>query len=123
MLTVAWYRFRATFRRRWPSYLAIVVLIGLVGGVALASIAGARRTESSYPTFLTGTNPSDLLVQPSTSQSCISGFISQIARLPHVTRVSCANSYGAETLTPRGGVNKVLLAQVELIASEDGEYA
>ena len=38
-------------------------------------------------------------------------------------RVSCANSYGAETLTPSGGVKQVLLAQVELIASEDGEYA
>jgi len=123
VLSVASYRFRATFRRRWPGYLAIFVLIGLVGGMAMASIAGARRTESSYPTFLTGTNPSDLLVQPSTSQSCTSGLISQIARLPHVKRVSCANSFGAETLTPSGGVKQVLLAQVELIASEDGEYA
>ena len=123
MLTVVWYRFRATFRRRWPGYLVIALLIGLVGGVAMASIAGARRTESSYPTFLAGTNPSDLLVQPCTSVSCTSGFIAQIARLPHVKRVSCANSYGAETLTPSGGLNQVLLAQVELIASEDGEYA
>ena len=123
VLTVVWYRFRATFRRRWPGYLALALLIGLVGGVAMASIAGARRTESSYPTFLAGTNPSDLLVQPSTSVSCSSGFIAQIARLPHVKRVSCANSYGAETLTPSGGLNQVLLAQVELIASEDGEYA
>ena len=123
MLTVPWYRFRATFGQRWPGYLALALLIGLVGGVAMASIAGARRTESSYPTFLAGTNPSDLLVQPSTAVSCTSGFISQIARLPHVKRVSCANSYGAETLTPSGGVSQVLLAQVELIASEDGEYA
>jgi len=123
MAGVGWYRFRATFRRRWPGYLAITLLIGLVGGVAMASIAGARRTESSYPTFLAGTDPSDLLVQPSTSVGCTSGFIGQISRLPHVQRVSCANSYGAETLTPSGARDKVLLAQVELIASEDGEYA
>src|ERR1700691_3536335 len=88
VLTVPWYRFRATLGRRWPAYLAIALLIGLVGGVAMASIAGARRTESSYPTFLAGTNPSDLLVQPSTSVSCTSGFIFQIDRLPHVGRVS-----------------------------------
>ena len=62
MLTVAWYRFHATFRRRLGGYLSLVVLIGLVGGLAMASIAGARRTQSSYPTFVAGTNPSDLNV-------------------------------------------------------------
>jgi hypothetical protein len=123
LLTVLWYRCRATFGRRWPGYLAIALLVGLVGGVAMASIAGARRTESSYPTFLAGTSPSDLLVEPTEAISCTSGFLSQLAELPHVQRVRCADSYEAATLTPSGGLNKVLLAQVELIASEDGEYA
>jgi hypothetical protein len=59
---VAWYRFRGTFRRRWAGYLAVVLLIALVGGAAMGSIAGARRTQSSYPRFLAGTNPSDLSV-------------------------------------------------------------
>jgi hypothetical protein len=62
-------------------------------------------------------------VQPSISVSCTSGFITQIARLPHVKSVGCADSYGAATLTPSGGLGTVLLAQVELIASEDGEYS
>jgi hypothetical protein len=123
VLSVVWYRFRSSFRRRWPGYLAIVLLVGLVGGVAMASIAGARRTQSSYPSFLAGTNPSDLLVQPTTAVSCISGFITQISRLPHVKGVGCADSYGAATLTPSGALDQVLLAQVELIASEDGEYS
>ena len=59
---VAWYRFAVTFGRRWPGYLTIVLLIALVGGLAMGSIAGARRTQSSYPTFLARTNPSDLTV-------------------------------------------------------------
>jgi len=122
-LSVAWYIFRATFRRRWPGLLAIVLLIGLVGGLAMASIAGARRTESSYPTFLAGTDPSDLLVQPTTAVDCSSDLISQIARLPHVRRVACADSFNAATQTPTGGLGTVLLAQVELIASADGEYS
>ena len=52
MLTVARYRFRVTFRRRWPDYVTIVVFIGLVGGLAMGTIAGARRTQSSSPKFL-----------------------------------------------------------------------
>jgi hypothetical protein len=32
-LRVATYRFRATFGRRWGGYVALVVLIGLVGGL------------------------------------------------------------------------------------------
>ena len=59
---VTLYRFRATFRRRWPGLLAIVLLFGLVGGLAMGSIAGARRTQSSFPTFLASTNPSNLSV-------------------------------------------------------------
>src|ERR1035438_2325292 len=60
-LRVAWFRYRASFRRRWTGYLSAVVLIGSVGGLALASVAGARRTESSFPTYEASTNPSTLV--------------------------------------------------------------
>jgi hypothetical protein len=56
---VAWYRYRATFARQLTGYLTVVLLIGLIGGIAVATVAGARRTQSSYPTFLADTNPSD----------------------------------------------------------------
>ena len=47
---------------RRGGYVAIVVLLALVGGVALGTLAGARRTQTSYPTYLASTNPADLEV-------------------------------------------------------------
>jgi len=58
LLRVAWYRFRATFARRGGGYLSMVLLIGLIGGIAMGAVAGARRTDSSFPVYLASTNPS-----------------------------------------------------------------
>ncbi len=44
--------FRAEWRRRWRSWLAIAVLISVVGGVVLAAAAAGRRTESAFPRFV-----------------------------------------------------------------------
>ncbi len=108
-LGVARYRFGPTLRRRRGGYLALVVLIALVGGLAMASIAGARRTQSSFPTFLASTNPSELalgtaLFNPLLGYS--TGYdgpiIKRIAALPGVTRAeSYIGEYG-EPLGPGG---------------------
>ena len=117
----AWYRFRATFRRRWGGYLALAVLVGLVGGVAMASMTAARRTDSSYPDLLAATNPSDLLVLPSVN-TYAPGLISEMARLPHVRNVQGAAYFNAATLGSRGQVATLLMTQVELVASTDGLF-
>ncbi|MFI5036757.1 MAG: FtsX-like permease family protein [Acidimicrobiales bacterium] len=57
-LRVAGYRIRARLRRRGSGYLGLVLVIGLIGGVALGAVAGARRTESSFPIYEASTNPS-----------------------------------------------------------------
>jgi len=44
--------FRAKLRHRWRSWLAIAILISLVGGLVLAAIAAGRRTESAFPQFV-----------------------------------------------------------------------
>jgi hypothetical protein len=62
MLRVTRYRFQATLRQRRAGYLALVLLIGLVGGLALGAVAGARRTQSSFSTYAASTNPSNLEV-------------------------------------------------------------
>jgi hypothetical protein len=89
--------------------VSVIVLVALVGGLAMASLIGARRTESSYVQFLASTNPSDLLVNPNNAPDNVSSFISATGRLPHVRKVESAYQYNALTLTPRGGVGTVLI--------------
>jgi putative ABC transport system permease protein len=118
-----WYRFRITLYRRWGGYLALAVLIGLLGGVAMASLVAARRTDSSYPKFLASTNPSDLIVQPNGGDPHAGRLLPQIARLPHVQQQETAMSLEAATIAPGGGIGTVLQSQVQLIASANGLFA
>src|SRR3984885_5300091 len=118
---VAVYRLRATLPRRWGGYLALILLVGLVGGVALGSLTAARRTYASYPAFLASTNPSDLFVLPQTS-SPEPGLVNRLARLPHVRSAEEGEQINAATLTPRGKVQTVLETQVELVASPNGLF-
>ena len=55
-MTAVWYRFRAELRARWKSVVVLAVLAGIAGGVTLAAIAGARRTDSAFSRLLTETD-------------------------------------------------------------------
>ena len=44
--------FQAGLRRRWRSWLAIAILISVVGGIVLAAAAAGRRTENAFPRFV-----------------------------------------------------------------------
>ena len=129
VLRVAWYRFRATLGRRWGGYLSLALLVGLLGGVALASAAAARRTESSFPVFLASTNPSDLIVQYNTagqvSYARLPPFAASVGHLRDVRRVESAFEPITSFLSPGGApADSSLLNnfRVEVLASVDGLY-
>ncbi len=91
---LAAYRFRTTFRNRRGGLLALMLLVGLVGGLAMASIAGARRTASSFTTYWASTNPPDLVGVTGVLNPTIGSFsgydarvIAEISKLPQVTHV------------------------------------
>ena len=44
--------FGTEFRRRWRSWLILVVLIAVVGGLVLAAAAAGRRTATAFPRFV-----------------------------------------------------------------------
>ena len=130
---LAWYRFRATLRHRLGGYVALAVLVGLVGGIAMASMTAARRTDSSYPDYLASTNPSGLIIQPNSNGApgetaaqayrLYQSLLTELRHLPHVQGLATADAYYAATLTPHGGYGTVLFTQVQLVASSDGMFA
>jgi hypothetical protein len=102
---VAWFRFRATFHRAWLGYLTIMLLVGLVGGLAMGSIAAARRTDSSFPTYLASTNPSNLFVIPgpqNAANNYSSAMTALLAHLPNVKHVADASIQSLYPLGPNG---------------------
>ncbi len=56
---------RADLARRWRWLVALGVIAGLTGGLALAALAGARRTTSAFPRLIEVTRSADAVVFPS----------------------------------------------------------
>jgi hypothetical protein len=108
-LGLARYRFAATWRARWGAYLTLILLIGALGGLAIGAVAGARRTQSSYATFLASTNPSTVGIGTAILDPLIGNgegynphIINQLSRLPHVTRVASGVGIDMAPLTATG---------------------
>jgi len=130
---VAWYRLRTGRRRRLASYLGVVLLIGLVGGVAMAAIAGARRTESSFPTYVASTNPSTVgafTMYHDPQLGLTTGYVPSLAarvdRLPLVTRAANVIIFDGNidlpSVTGTHPVTEAGEAPPSFIGSADGEF-
>ena len=131
MLRVAWYRFRATFGRRRGRYLTLVLLVGLVGGLAMGALSAARRTDSSFATYLASTDPSNLTVTViggaqvgGGSANYSSGAAAEVARLPGVKHVESAVPLVVAPLLADGAprLNADTASSVFPVASVTGEF-
>ena len=125
-LGVAGYRVRATLRHRWGNYLSLIILIGLVGGLGLGSLAAARRTQSSFSTFIDSTNPSDLTVSvysggaSSNNPDYDPALTAAIARLPDVRHVASAIDVTGAPLSSDGSPRLGVTGEAYPVASVDG---
>ena len=108
-------------RRDRVGYLAIALIVGIIGGVAMGSVAAARRTQSAFPRILMASNPSNLDVDPG-------GYNPQmLRRISDLPGVASGKTYVAlyalralrsGFADPRTFFNQ----QVELVGSLDGLY-
>jgi hypothetical protein len=122
---IARYRLRGTFVRRSAGYLSIVLLIGLIGGIAMSSIQAGRRTQSSYPTFLASTNPSDLTVtvyDSATGGGAGPNLTATLAQLAHVRRVAAVIAPAIVPLAADGSPRLSALGDVNIGGSLDGLF-
>ena len=117
----AWMYARADLRRRWKSAVAIAILIGIAGAVVLTAYAGARRTDSAYPRYLTATHAADFLVATESSgPSLTNRFYNRVASLPEVRRSGIVLGPSLVYVSPAGDIDESNTGYVQVYASEDG---
>lgn len=106
--------------------MGVVLVIGLIGGLSMASIAAGRRTQSSYPTFMTSTNPSDLTFSagsPNGGPLDLHGLAAKIAAVPDVKHVADLLSPDVYPLSSTGAPRLSALQNVAVVGSLDGMFA
>ena len=85
-MSAVWARVRAELRSGLRGLVTLAVLLGLVGGVAAASAAAARRTDTAYARFIASTKPPEAFVL--SAPPGLRGFptvdLRRVARLPQV---------------------------------------
>jgi ABC-type lipoprotein release transport system permease subunit len=94
--------FGAEMRRRWRSWLILVVLIAVVGGLVLAAAAAGRRTATAFPRFVTAHGYDFLIFN-------IQQPLPGLDRLPEVASVTTAVEpiYGNLSCTCGSQLNNV----------------
>jgi hypothetical protein len=74
---------RRELRSRWRSLTALGLLAGVAGGITVAAIAGARRTDAAYPRYKHATASPDAIVF-GTQVGASHVDYSPVVRLPEV---------------------------------------
>ena len=111
-----WLRLRAELRHQWRVWLALAMLLGVIGGIALTAAAGARRTDTAYPRFLRASHAAQLAVFPALSG--FGGYFRAVARLPQVS--SSASAAFLQMSRPGPGASPFGLTAEASPAGDDG---
>ena len=88
----SWLVARSDLRRRWRSAVALTILVGLVGALVLAALAGARRTSSAFDRFREESRAPDLTVFIPTVDDAT---IRKLRALPGVEAMARARAFVA----------------------------
>ncbi len=82
-MSVAWMLARSDFARRWRSWIVLGLLAGASVGLALAGVAGVRRTERAIPDYVRRAHVPDAAILPN-DPAFDANARADVARLPEV---------------------------------------
>ncbi len=108
---------RSDLRRRWPTFVVIGVLFGLVAGIGLGCLAGARRTATLFERHLAASSASHVEIDPGTPTPEVDRAI---RALPGVVEASYWTSVSAYPLGPDGLLDESYGGG--LVFTTDGRY-
>ncbi len=122
---------RHALRTNRRAIVGLALVIALAGGVALTSIAGARRTASAFPRYLESANASDVALNPISDDDGSGGgadagldvvlkFVERARELPEVA--SDATYVGLENMFLVDDDGNVADLQAEVVGSLDGRF-
>jgi ABC-type lipoprotein release transport system permease subunit len=113
---------RSALRRSWRQATVLALIIGILGAVALGSLAGARRTATAYDRYLTSINASDAFVNvPGVLPGMpVTRPIDLISALPGV--ISHATYVGLNAFPVLHGKVDYDFLTASINGSLDGEY-
>lgn len=137
-LAAVWVHGISQLRRRWASWLGLVLLVGVAGGFVLTTAAGVRRTTSVYDRLLDSTDPFDVALQPVCPEAMDPAACDQlgtraaatIRRLPVVADLGLVRNFllpvrtdDGASLQPEGGEDCFTgSGEVDVFGSPDGRF-
>jgi hypothetical protein len=117
-MKAAWYVWRHASGPSWRTVVVVALVSGLLGAVALAATAGARRTGSAYGRYLRSVKASDAFVNVPVPDLRL---IRQVENLPGAAgRPAAWLGINGEPVV-RGHVDPAFLTD-SVVGSLDGEY-
>ena len=115
-MALARYWFRSTLRVRWRGYVGVAVLLGVMGGLSLFALAGARRTQSAYPRFMRSVDASTMAVDTGQYSAATTA---RVAAFPHVVQ---SQVYVAPVVAVLEHDQPDFSQDFEALASLDGRF-
>jgi len=103
-------------RAGWRGWAGLALVIALAGGAVLAAAAGASRTDTAYPRFLTQSHASDVLVSP--ANTGIAGYDAAVGTLPGVAASAALVGISAGPVSAAGVIDD----DATTFAPLDGRY-
>jgi hypothetical protein len=100
-----WILLQAGLRQRWRAWLALALLVGLLGGMVSATAAGARRTDTAFTRLLAWSNAPDAEIFSLTGGPTLvrRNMGAALARLPQVRASADSRQQGDHHPAPPPG--------------------